>query len=75
MGFKKELKKELKRLIKSYEGDTKLGEYAKGRLANTKMILDIVKKMNYIPCCETLEQKGSERVVITININTDIDNP
>lgn len=52
MGFKKKLKKKLKGIIKSYEDGSKLGDYAQGRLANTKMILDIVKKMDYMPCCK-----------------------
>ena len=53
MGFKKKLKKKLKGIIKSYEDGSKLGDYAQGRLANTKMILDIVKEIDYTPYCKS----------------------
>ena len=70
MGFKKKLKKKLKGIINSYEDDSKLGEYAKGRLANTKMILDIVKKMDYIPCCtELCDRKFSDDFVDYVQKN------
>lgn len=46
MGFKKKLKKRLIHIVERYEYGNKLGEYAKGRLSATKMILQIIDEIN-----------------------------
>ena len=66
----------LEEIIYTYENKTesnKLSEFAEGRLSAFRFSLNLIKNINFIHCCETLEQKGSERVVITISTNTDID--
>lgn len=62
MDFKTELLENLERIKKSYEDGSKLGEYAKGRYANTKMIIDIVKKMNYTHCCTELSENNDDNL-------------
>ena len=68
----------LEEIIYTYENKTesnKLSEFAEGRLSAFRFSLNLIKNINFIHCCEMLEQKGGERVVITINTNTNIDNP
>ena len=45
MGFKKKLKKRLRHIKENYEEGNELGEYAKGRLSATKMILEIIEEI------------------------------
>lgn len=61
MNLKTELLNNLERIKKNYEDSGDLGEYAKGRYSNTKMIIDIVKKMNFTPCCTSLKCEGCKK--------------
>ncbi|WP_271407174.1 hypothetical protein [Tenacibaculum soleae] len=55
MNFKKELLNKLEKIKNSYEDGSRLGDYAQGRYANTKMIIGIVKKINYMSSCTELK--------------------
>lgn len=55
MDFKTELLNKLHVIKGTYEDGSKLGEYAKGRYENTKMIIDIVKNLYISDVSSTLD--------------------